>query len=182
MLLEFFKLRVTELRYTFYSLLGVILFFLFAADILYYILALFKLVSWNPKYNPFRPNSLHRRLQVLCVATAGSPLFITTLFVIWCLFNLSYVYWWFLPYTCYCLFDKTHLQGGRPSQWWRNCAIYRTCVPFFPAALVKWHKGVEFPPDKPYLFGYHPVIHQVTNSICFYSDIDFCWFLSAWNS
>lgn len=156
-LFEFFYSRVVELLFSVLGFAGCVLFYLFAADILYYILVILGVLSYDPENSPFRPVPFARRVETVSCALAGSPVFITFLFLSFCIFNFDRTWWWLVPYATYAYFDKTPMRGGQCSSWFRNSAAYRNTAKYFPAKLIKWHETTEFPTDRSYLFGYHPV-------------------------
>uniref|UniRef100_A0A8C4R1L3 Acyltransferase n=1 Tax=Eptatretus burgeri TaxID=7764 RepID=A0A8C4R1L3_EPTBU len=59
---------------------------------------------------------------------------------------IAYYCWWFLD-------RKTPYEGGRKVTWVREWTMWRYLCDYFPAKLVK---TTELPPNKNYLFGYHP--------------------------
>lgn len=60
----------------------------------------------------------------------------------------------FFIYCCWLLIDRhTCLQGGRWSDWLRQCSIWRQWVQYFPLTLIK---SVDLDPNRNYIFGYHP--------------------------
>ncbi|KAF8316667.1 diacylglycerol acyltransferase [Clavulina sp. PMI_390] len=57
----------------------------------------------------------------------------------------------------YCIwafgFDTSPRTGGRPSQKFRDLPLWRYFAGYYPQKLVKTQ---DLPPDRPYVFGYHP--------------------------
>ncbi|WFD43853.1 2-acylglycerol O-acyltransferase [Malassezia psittaci] len=59
-----------------------------------------------------------------------------------------------VPYmTWFLVFDRAAVSGGRRSARLRNSVIYRLMREYFPVRLIN---KAPLPPDRPYLFGYHP--------------------------
>src|ERR1700722_18549851 len=60
---------------------------------------------------------------------------------------------WFV-YCCWLFTDRhTGSQGGRWSDWLRQCSIWTQWVKYFPLTLIK---TVDLDQNRNYIFGYHP--------------------------
>jgi 2-acylglycerol O-acyltransferase 2 len=51
------------------------------------------------------------------------------------------------------LLQDFHRKGGYRSQWVRRMTVWKWFAQYFPITL---YKTAELPPDRSYLFGYHP--------------------------
>ncbi|KAF6753425.1 DAGAT-domain-containing protein [Ephemerocybe angulata] len=94
-----------------------------------------------------------RRLQTLAVATWSVMIVITT--CLW-LFLWSFPPLWPLltVYSVWALFvDTAPERGGRASHLMRSLPFWRYWADYYPATFLK---EAELPPDRPYVFGYHP--------------------------
>ncbi|KAF8634612.1 hypothetical protein AX15_000818 [Amanita polypyramis BW_CC] len=49
--------------------------------------------------------------------------------------------------------DKAPERGGRTSRWFRSSVFWRYFANYYPASFLK---EADLPPDRPYVFGYHP--------------------------
>ncbi|KAI9636789.1 diacylglycerol acyltransferase, partial [Dioszegia hungarica] len=102
----------------------------------------------------FAPLSIppHRRLQTFAVAFWALLLPICMFCFFMC---LSYRPLWavMIPYIIWIQFDSAPDTGGRPIQWLRHGRLWRYFAEYYPCSIVK---EAELPPDRPYLFGYHP--------------------------
>ncbi|GAA5945040.1 hypothetical protein JCM1841_004513 [Sporobolomyces salmonicolor] len=95
----------------------------------------------------------HRRIQMLAVFiwTTALPLSLGFFFVL-CSFPplwpliIAYLTWVFF-------FDAAPIKGGRPQGWLRRCRIWVWFAGYFPVSLIK---TADLPPDRKYVFGYHP--------------------------
>ncbi|KAI0794243.1 DAGAT-domain-containing protein [Fomes fomentarius] len=104
-----------------------------------------------------------RRLQTLAVMTGSTAIFWAT-FVFF--FLLSFpplwpflaAYWIWIAYI-----DKSPEHGGRLSPWFRSSRFWRHFAEYYPASLVK---TCDLPPDRPYVFGYHPHGIITIGAIC----------------
>ncbi|KDQ61921.1 hypothetical protein JAAARDRAFT_66925 [Jaapia argillacea MUCL 33604] len=94
-----------------------------------------------------------RRLQTLAVSIWALLMPITTfIFLILCSFPQL---WPFIAVYLVWIFwiDKSPEQGGRISPWFRSSRFWRYFAEYYPASLIKEY---DLPPDRPYVFGYHP--------------------------
>ncbi|GAA5866383.1 hypothetical protein JCM5296_006695 [Sporobolomyces johnsonii] len=95
----------------------------------------------------------HRRIQMLAVFiwTTALPLSLGFFFVL-CSFPplwpliIAYLTWVFF-------IDAAPIKGGRPQAWLRRCRIWVWFAGYFPVSLIK---TADLPPDRKYVFGYHP--------------------------
>lgn len=108
-------------------------------------------IDWAPLRIP-----LHRRLETLAVfyysvsflavGVVSGALVAYLLFTRLCPLSLAYLAW--------LVWDKESCnRGGRRSQWARSWTLWKYFRDYFPIQLVK---TCELPPNKNYLFGYHP--------------------------
>lgn len=58
-----------------------------------------------------------------------------------------------IPYFIWISFDRAPIHGGRPKEWARRGFIWKYFSDYYPCSIVK---EAELPPNRPYLFGYHP--------------------------
>jgi len=94
-----------------------------------------------------------RRLQTMAVAlwSVMMPLCVATFFylcsipLLWPLV-FAYVVWAFG-------FDAAPRNGGRASKWFRELHFWKLFASYYPQHLIK---SADLPPDRPYVFGYHP--------------------------
>ncbi|KAI0766022.1 DAGAT-domain-containing protein [Irpex lacteus] len=93
-----------------------------------------------------------RRLQMLSVAVWSTGIVIATF--LW-LFLWSYPPLWpFLAlYLLFIYVDPSPEHGGRLSPWFRRGRFWRYFAEYYPASILK---TCDLPPDRPYVFGYHP--------------------------
>ncbi|KAK2467340.1 hypothetical protein APHAL10511_000575 [Amanita phalloides] len=94
-----------------------------------------------------------RRLQMLGVAVWSVMIVITTVtFLLLCSIPLL---WPFLAiYLIWAIYiDKAPEHGGRSSEWFRSNLFWRYFADYYPASFLK---EADLPPDRPYVFGYHP--------------------------
>ncbi|PWN92497.1 putative diacylglycerol acyltransferase type 2b [Acaromyces ingoldii] len=56
-------------------------------------------------------------------------------------------------YLVWIYFDDAPQSGGRRLEWARRLSIWRYFAEYYPVSLIK---SADLPPDKPYVFGYHP--------------------------
>lgn len=157
MIVDLLIARAWDGLYALAALTSFVLLIVIGPDVAYYTLATFGVVSWDPPKD-VQPVSWQRHLETLCCTIAASPIFIGSLFFTWSCLNLKYTWWWLLPYCGYLLFDQTPNRGGYSSKWLRKSPIFQKTTQYFPTNIVKWHDDTAYPPDKPYMFGYHPVI------------------------
>ncbi|KAF8519653.1 diacylglycerol acyltransferase-domain-containing protein [Gautieria morchelliformis] len=93
-----------------------------------------------------------RRLQTAAVAiwalmmpiTFAVFFFLCSIPILWPLI-LLYLIWAYL--------DPAPERGGRPTRWVRELTFWRYFAAYYPVSL---RKEQDLPPDRPYLFGYHP--------------------------
>ncbi|KAF8647582.1 hypothetical protein AX16_006604 [Volvariella volvacea WC 439] len=94
-----------------------------------------------------------RRLQMLAVAIWSVCIIITSsTFFYLCSFPPL---WPILAiYMIWVLWiDKSPENGGRSSRWFRSSRFWKYFADYYPASFLK---EAELPPDRPYVFGYHP--------------------------
>ncbi|KAF8997870.1 DAGAT-domain-containing protein [Cyathus striatus] len=93
-----------------------------------------------------------RRLQMMAVAAWSCMIVITTCsFLILCSFPPL---WPFIAiYVIWMRFDTKPAKGGRMSMWFRSLSFWKYFADYYPASFLK---EADLPPDRPYLFGYHP--------------------------
>ncbi|KAJ8482984.1 hypothetical protein ONZ45_g14756 [Pleurotus djamor] len=96
-----------------------------------------------------------RRLQMLAVAIWSVLIVITTVtFLLLCSIPplwpplAMYIIWvkWI---------DKSPENGGRTSQWFKSISFWKYFADYYPASQ-SFLKEADLPPDRPYVFGYHP--------------------------
>ncbi|PWN22915.1 DAGAT-domain-containing protein [Microstroma glucosiphilum] len=102
----------------------------------------------------FAPLSVprQRRLQTLGVLLwgVGLPVCVSLFFLLislpplWPLLTVYLIWMWF---------DDAHESGGRKVKWVRRLPIFKYFAEYFPVSLIK---TADLPPDRPYIFGYHP--------------------------
>ncbi|KAK4055277.1 diacylglycerol O-acyltransferase 1 [Microbotryomycetes sp. JL201] len=95
----------------------------------------------------------HRRLQTFAVFgwTILLPLSLGTFFLL-----CSIPIFWpiLIPYLIWVFFiDKAPIRGGRTSMKMRRSKFWRWFAGFFPVSLIK---TADLPPERRYVFGYHP--------------------------
>ncbi|KAL7421259.1 diacylglycerol O-acyltransferase 1 [Cryptotrichosporon argae] len=94
----------------------------------------------------------HRRWQTAAVAFWA--LMLPLCVIAFCLLASLPLLWPLLiPYAVWVVFDKAPERGGRPREWARRSRIWKYFADYYPCSIVK---EAELPPDRPYLFGYHP--------------------------
>ncbi|KAI0741800.1 DAGAT-domain-containing protein [Daedaleopsis nitida] len=94
-----------------------------------------------------------RRLQTLAVAiwstaVVWAPFFFFYLISFPPLWPLLAAYWIWVAYI-----DRSPEHGGRLSPWFRSLSFWRYFAEYYPASFLK---TCDLPPDRPYVFGYHP--------------------------
>ncbi|KAI0057261.1 DAGAT-domain-containing protein [Artomyces pyxidatus] len=92
-----------------------------------------------------------RRMQTTVVAL-WSTLIITTQALV--LFLCSFPSLWplLLAYVLWALYvDQAPERGGRMSPWFRSMRVWTYFAEYYPASYE-----CDLPPDRPYVFGYHP--------------------------
>ncbi|KAI6023365.1 DAGAT-domain-containing protein [Pisolithus marmoratus] len=94
-----------------------------------------------------------RRLQTLAVAIWSTVIIICiSLFLYLCSipvlwpFTAVYLIW----VSC---IDESPVHGTRLSPWFRSLKAWQYFAEYYPASLLK---ECDLPPDRPYVFGYHP--------------------------
>ncbi|WVO15538.1 hypothetical protein L204_103197 [Cryptococcus depauperatus] len=94
----------------------------------------------------------NRRLQTAAVALWALFLPICIIFL---LLLLSFPPLWgiLIPYFIWIFFDTAPTHGGRAQEWARRGFMWKYFANYYPCSIVK---AADLPPDKPYLFGYHP--------------------------
>ncbi|KAI6164526.1 diacylglycerol acyltransferase-domain-containing protein [Pisolithus thermaeus] len=97
-----------------------------------------------------------RRLQTLAVAVWSTVLIICiSLFLYLCsippLWPFIAVYLVWMSWI-----DKSPVHGTRLSPWFRSLKIWRYFAEYYPASCAE----CDLPPDRPYVFGYHPHVNQ----------------------
>ncbi|ODO09511.1 hypothetical protein I350_03114 [Cryptococcus amylolentus CBS 6273] len=96
----------------------------------------------------------HRRLQTAAVALWA---FFLPISIVLLLLLLSWPQCWYIliPYFFWIAFDRAPLHGGRPQEWARYSSLWtyfaREYIPTYDECIE-----ADLPPDRPYLFGYHP--------------------------
>lgn len=58
-----------------------------------------------------------------------------------------------IVYLIWTMFDNSAEEGGRPLRFFRTLTLFRNFADYYPIALLK---ETDLPPDRPYVFGYHP--------------------------
>ncbi|KAL8284227.1 hypothetical protein RQP46_004976 [Phenoliferia psychrophenolica] len=94
-----------------------------------------------------------RRLQTLAVFgwTTMMPLTLGFFFLV-----CSIPLFWpiIIPYLFWMIFiDQAPVRGGRKSEWVRKSRYWKWFAGYYPVSLIK---TAELPPDRKYVFGYHP--------------------------
>ncbi|KAN0065881.1 diacylglycerol O-acyltransferase 1 [Thecaphora frezii] len=94
-----------------------------------------------------------RRLQTLSVLfwAVLLPLSLALFFLV-----LSIPMTWpiLFPYLIWIFFiDTAPESGGRRFPWVRKLSVFRYFAEYFPISMIK---TTDLPPDRPYIFGYHP--------------------------
>ncbi|XP_042560476.1 diacylglycerol O-acyltransferase 2-like isoform X2 [Clupea harengus] len=100
--------------------------------------------------------TLTRLLQRLAVVQyILSFLFLGPVCIILLIYLLYTSCWWITAlYYLWLVYDwKTHKQAGRRWSWVRGWPVWTYLSGYFPIQLIKTH---HLPPDKNYIFGYHP--------------------------
>nr|XP_019009960.1 2-acylglycerol O-acyltransferase 2 [Kwoniella pini CBS 10737]OCF48741.1 2-acylglycerol O-acyltransferase 2 [Kwoniella pini CBS 10737] len=102
----------------------------------------------------FAPLSIppHRRLQTAAVALWALLVPICLIIFLLC---ISFPPTWviMIPYLIWIQFDTAPDWGGRPKEWARRFFFWTYFAQYYPCSIVK---EADLPPDRPYLFGYHP--------------------------
>ncbi len=91
-------------------------------------------------------------IYVNCVVTipfVGTSLIIYGLFTKYWYLSLGYISWMLYDMKI----SKTHMRGGRRSEWMRTAALPRWIRDYFP---IKLERSVDLDPKKNYIFGMHP--------------------------
>ncbi|KAM6497352.1 DAGAT domain containing protein [Amanita muscaria] len=94
-----------------------------------------------------------RRLQMLVVALWSVMIVITTVtFLFLC--TIPSLWPFLAAYLVWELYiDRAPNHGGRPSKWFKSSTFWRYFADYYPASFIK---EADLPPDRPYVFGYHP--------------------------
>jgi len=93
-----------------------------------------------------------RRIQTLCVMLMS--LMMVICMELWLLLCSIPPLWPLLAvYMMWVVFDNGPERGGRPSKWMRSWSFYKNFADYYPINLFK---EVDLPPDRNYVFGYHP--------------------------
>ncbi|KIK57059.1 hypothetical protein GYMLUDRAFT_46682 [Collybiopsis luxurians FD-317 M1] len=94
-----------------------------------------------------------RRLQMLAVALWSVMIALTTvLFLFLC--SIPWLWPFLAVYQIWIVWiDKSPEHGGRTSQWFRKWVFWKYFADYYPASFLK---EADLPPDRPYVFGYHP--------------------------
>ncbi|KAI0684976.1 DAGAT-domain-containing protein [Cytidiella melzeri] len=93
-----------------------------------------------------------RRLQMLSVAIWSTGIVISTF--LWLILCSYPPLWPFLAlYALFIVLDPSPENGGRLSPWFRRGRFWRYFAEYYPASILK---TCDLPPDRPYVFGYHP--------------------------
>ncbi|KAE8231640.1 hypothetical protein CF326_g3342 [Tilletia indica] len=106
-------------------------------------------------YIQFAPLNVprHRRLQTLAVLIWALllPLCLALYFF---LMSVPLAWPFIIPYTLWVfVFDAGSEDGGRRYSWVRQWRLWSYFAEYYPVSLIK---TVDLPPDRPYVFGYHP--------------------------
>ncbi|KZS94498.1 DAGAT-domain-containing protein [Sistotremastrum niveocremeum HHB9708] len=93
-----------------------------------------------------------RRLQTAAVATWAlmMPITVATFFL---LCSIPLLWPLIIMYLVWMSFDYAPEHGGRFNPWFRQMRCWRYFADYYPATLKK---EADLPPDRPYVFGYHP--------------------------
>lgn len=93
-----------------------------------------------------------RRLQTAAVALWAILLPISlSVFLLLCSIPLL---WPIIAlYSLWICVDRAPERGGRPAQWMRRLGLWKHFAQYYPILLKK---ETDLPPDRPYVFGYHP--------------------------
>ncbi|GJN92241.1 hypothetical protein Rhopal_005271-T1 [Rhodotorula paludigena] len=92
-----------------------------------------------------------RRTFSVFLWTTALPLSLGFFFVL-CSFPLLWPV--LLGYLTWVFFiDQAPTHGGRPQGWLRRCRVWVWFAQYYPVSLIK---TADLPPDRKYIFGYHP--------------------------
>ncbi|KAM0755391.1 diacylglycerol acyltransferase [Meredithblackwellia eburnea MCA 4105] len=94
-----------------------------------------------------------RRLQTLAVLcwTTALPLSFGLFFF---LCSIPLLWPIIVPYLIWMLFiDQAAVRGGRKSEWIRKSRFWKWFAGYYPVSLIK---TADLPPERKYVFGYHP--------------------------
>ncbi|CAD6588447.1 MAG: diacylglycerol O-acyltransferase 1 [Tremellales sp. Tagirdzhanova-0007] len=94
----------------------------------------------------------HRRFQTAAVAF-WALLPIICLFCFFLAMSFPPLWLVLIPYLVWIQFDQAPERGGRSKDWARRSSVFRYFAEYYPCSIVK---EADLPPDRPYLFGYHP--------------------------
>ncbi|KIJ55483.1 hypothetical protein M422DRAFT_63543 [Sphaerobolus stellatus SS14] len=93
-----------------------------------------------------------RRLQTAAVALWALMMAIS-LSTFFLLCSVPFLWPFIIVYVIWIHIDPAPEHGGRRSQWVRRLGFWRHFAEYYPVSL---RKETDLPPDRPYLFGYHP--------------------------
>ncbi|GJJ11192.1 hypothetical protein Clacol_005424 [Clathrus columnatus] len=93
-----------------------------------------------------------RRRQTAAVAV-WAVLMPITLTVFFLLCSIPILWPAIVAYLIWIHIDPAPERGGRPTVWMRELTIWRHFAQYYPISLKK---ETDLPPDRPYIFGYHP--------------------------
>ncbi|KAF8579951.1 DAGAT-domain-containing protein [Ramaria rubella] len=116
-----------------------------------------KMTTLKPMHNitiEFAPANIprKRRLQTAAVALWALMMPITlSVFFLLCSFPPLWPF--IVLYLIWAYFDPAPERGGRPQRWVRELSFWRHFAAYYPVSMKK---ETDLPPDRPYLFGYHP--------------------------
>ncbi|KAI0075339.1 DAGAT-domain-containing protein [Panus rudis PR-1116 ss-1] len=102
----------------------------------------------------FAPSKIpkRRRLQTLAVATWSTSIVIAT-FLFFFLASYPPVWPFLAIYLLWIHLDSSPEHGGRTSPTFRSFVFWKYFAEYYPASFLK---TCDLPPDRPYVFGYHP--------------------------
>ncbi|KAJ3787258.1 diacylglycerol acyltransferase-domain-containing protein [Lentinula aff. detonsa] len=94
-----------------------------------------------------------RRMQMLAVAAWSVAIALATvLFLFLC--SIPALWPFLAAYEIWITWiDQSPEHGGKTSQWFRELGFWKYFADYYPASFLK---EAELPPDRPYVFGYHP--------------------------
>merc|ERR1711939_102323 len=104
------------------------------------------------QFAPLRIPRLRRAQTFAVFLWSCGPFLGTCIFFLLCSFPLSWPV--IVPYLIWVFcFDVAPTNGGRASDRVRRSVVWRWFAGYFPVSLVK---TADLPPDRKYIFGYHP--------------------------
>jgi len=83
--------------------------------------------------------------SVMIVITTCAWLLLLSIPPIWPILAIYYIWARWI--------DKAPEYGGRSSHWFRSMRFWKYFADYYPASFMK---EADLPPDRPYVFGYHP--------------------------